>query len=354
MSDGEMSKIFSAFSQADSSVTRNFGGSGLGLSISKQLVERMGGQIGVESKKGVGTKFYFNLPFSKTPAEIQIVHQARPNLAGIKTLIADSGSTNRMILLKTLNAWSAEADSVESGAAALIAVKKALDSASPFHLLILDSRMPEMTGFEVVEKLAIDFPEYKPVIIMTTTEDRSGDLTHARSLGINSYLVKPIIRSSLYEAISRELGKREAHKKTTPPVTSSLDEVLLNSKPLNILLVDDNEDNRMLILSYLKKSPFKVDIAENGKIALDKVQAGNQYDVIFMDMQMPVMDGLTATLLIRKWEVENSKKPMSILALTANALKEEVRRCLDAGCNAHIAKPVKKIVLLKAVIEYGE
>jgi two-component system sensor histidine kinase/response regulator len=259
-----------------------------------------------------------------------------------------------MILLKTLNAWSALTHNVESGALALQAIQAAHDSKSPYHLILLDSRMPGMSGFELVERLSVLYPDSKPVIIMITSEDRSGDLTHARRLGIHSYLIKPIIRSSLYEAISRELGKKEANKKVATPSTSTLDDVLKNTRPLDILLVDDNEDNRMLILSYFKKSPITIDVAENGKIALDKVQTGKKYDLIFMDMQMPVMDGLTATIHIRAWEVEQSRPPMPILALTANALKDEVRRSLDAGCNAHIAKPVKKIVLLKAVIEYTD
>jgi CheY-like chemotaxis protein len=150
------------------------------------------------------------------------------------------------------------------------------------------------------------------------------------------------------------LGKKEGRKKTAPSGKSTLDEVLAGGRPLNVLLVDDNEDNRMLILSYLKKSPYKIEVAENGKIAVDKIQAGAHYDVIFMDMQMPVMDGITATQQIRAWEASHGKPRVTILALTANALKDEVGRCLEAGCDAHVAKPIKKMVLLKALIEHTD
>ncbi|MEO5970198.1 MAG: response regulator [Bdellovibrionia bacterium] len=352
MSEGELGRIFKAFTQADSSVTRNYGGTGLGLSISKQLIEQMGGSIWVESKKEIGTKFSFIVPFSRPPAEIQYIHETRPNLAGIKVLVVDNNATNRLILLKTLNSWSALAVSAENGAMALRAFKQAHDLDSPFQLILLDSRMPNMSGFELVERFTAEFPNSKPVIIMITSEDHSEGIRQSKRLGVNSYLVKPIIRSVLYETISRELGKKDVNKKRATPVNSSFEEVLESSKHLDILLVDDNEDNRELILSYFKKSPFNIEIAENGKVAVDKIQAGNRYDLIFMDLQMPVMDGLTATLLIRAWELEHSKEPVAILALTANVLKEEVCRSLEAGCNAHLAKPIKKIALLKAVIEH--
>jgi CheY-like chemotaxis protein len=186
-------------------------------------------------------------------------------------------------------------------------------------------------------------------VMLLTSDARSGDLTRARSLGLASYLVKPVKRHDLREAIDHALHQARVAASVSPaPPPLSPEE----QGPLRILLADDSADNRLLIQAYLKKYPFQIDIAENGEKAVAKFQSSS-YDLVLMDMQMPVMDGYTATRKIRAWEQQQQVPPTPILALTAYALKEEIQKSLDAGCTAHLAKPIKKSVLLEALAQYG-
>jgi CheY-like chemotaxis protein len=228
-------------------------------------------------------------------------------------------------------------------------LQQSLDSNPPFTLVLLDCRMPGMDGFEVIERIRADHRLSDLTIIMLASDRWADDIAKTYDLGLGGYLVKPIRRSDLQQTISIALGRRHStllsasHRSPSPAAPSC--------KPLRILLIEDSPDNQILIKSYLKETPHRLDLADNGQIGVAKFQNGH-YDLILMDMQMPVMDGLTATKTIRQWEREQDLPAVQIVALTALALKEEASRIFEAGCNAHMTKPLKRITLLELLAAF--
>jgi CheY-like chemotaxis protein len=222
--------------------------------------------------------------------------------------------------------------------------QRAASTDRPYKLVLLDCRMAGMDGFEVAQRLR-SVPAYaEPVILMLSSDDLSPKLRRLREVGLDAYLVKPVKRSDLLQAIAAAMGKGEiAHQKSVMPPPNNAETA--DRRPLRILLAEDSRDNRMLIEAYLKDLPYQLDMAENGEVAVEKFMRYG-YDLVLMDMQMPVMDGYTATRAIRSWEREQNRRPTPIAALTASALEEDVRNTLDAGCTAHLSKPVKKAQLL--------
>ena len=317
----KLGAIFSNFTQADSSDTRKYGGSGLGLAIATRLVALMGGRIWVESEPGKGSTFHFIAPLEVS----NTVSEATPtyDLHGLSALVADRNATNRRIFVETLGHYGAtvvEASTVQETIAAL---GEALRFGRPFDLVFGDCQMP---GIEQIERLAKDGCACGAAMIipMLTTDDLNSKLARVRRLGFQSHLLKPVRRSDLLEVISRaarNLKGRAApasnrrQDATTapaltappPPLTPAPDRApqpRAAPAPLRILLAEDSPDNRLLITAYFKRLPYQVETAENGKVAVEKFTSG-RYDVVLMDIQMPVMDGYTAVRTIRAWEAEH-------------------------------------------------
>jgi CheY-like chemotaxis protein len=341
--------IFERFMQADSSTTRKYGGTGLGLTISKSIVDLMGGTITVESKEGKGSVFSFTAPFAMqtemTPAEDAC---ALVDLTGRRALVIDDNANNRLILREMLTQWGTVVSSVNSGPSGLEALREAQVSGKPYDFVILDYQMPGMDGLTTAVEIRKEPKWSSLAVIMLSSGYPQEDIAAAKKIGIDRFLYKPVKRNDLQEAICGELGKKEEAQ----PQAGSAPAAAAAQKSLNILLVEDNEDNRLLISTYLKKTPHRLHMAENGAVAVEAVKAGN-FDIVVMDMQMPVMDGYTATREIRQWEKERGRTPAPIIALTAYALKEDEKKSLDAGCTGHMTKPIKKAKLLEALAEYA-
>lgn len=342
----KLGTIFESFTQVDASTTRQYGGTGLGLAITQQPIELMNGRIWVESEIGKGSTFSFT-------AQIEVADHPRRRefspaltLHGLKTLVVDDNADNRLILKELLTEWGASVTAVDTGYQGLAELTRHYEDGEPYQLLLLDSRMPGMDGFQVVEHIQNDVAKVGMAIMMLTSDNRKEDLPRCHSLGIANYLVKPVKRRELLKAISSAVDSLRGAQPE-----ASIPEVPGELTSHRILLAEDSKDNRFLVQSYLKKTAYQLDIAENGEIAVEKF-ISNGYDLVFMDMQMPVMDGYTATRSIREWEIDQHLDPIPIVALTAHALKEDTQKSLDAGCTAHITKPIKKIRLLETIWEH--
>jgi two-component system, sensor histidine kinase and response regulator len=338
--------IFERFIQADSSTTRKYGGTGLGVTISKRLVELMGGRIRVESLEGKGSTFSFTACFTPL-AHPQPIHSAGEiDLTGVKILVADDNETNRLILNEALSSWGALVTEVPDGTSALLELQK--DHATkPYRLVLLDCRMPDLSGFEVVQKCMEMSILGGMTVMVLTSDSRSADIAKSYKLGLGGYLVKPILRSDLHKAITIAMNRPNGLGSTV-----AAEPVLQREEhSFKILLVEDSSDNALLIRSYLKKELCEIDHAPNGQAAFERFQGGH-YQLVLMDMHMPVMDGYTATQHIREWERRYGQQPIPILALTAFGMKEEEQKSLNAGCTAHLVKPIRKATLLAAIAHY--
>ncbi len=345
----KLTAIFDTFTQAHSTIARRYGGTGLGLSISQQLAALMGGRIWVESAIGKGSTFHCAVRLGVQTAPAPSKAAGALNLGGVRCLVVDDYPTNRLILRETLFSWGAAVVEADSGEQAMEALNAALASQESYDLLLLDCRMPGMDGFEVIERIHADARLQDLTIIMLASDRWADDIAKTYDLGLGGYLVKPIRRSDLQQTISIALGRS---KRGLPAATSNAPATVApQGRSLRILLVEDSPDNQVLIQSYLKQTNHRIDLADNGQIGVAKFQNGH-YDLILMDMQMPVMDGLTATRTIRRWEQEQGLPAVQIVALTALALKEESARIFEAGCNAHMTKPLKRTTLLELLSAY--
>ncbi len=339
----KLESIFASFTQVDSSTTRKYGGTGLGLTISKKLAEKMGGRIWVESEPGRGSTFSFTVRLrpAESPAGEEAV--AVEQLEGKRVLVVDDNGTNRLIVRRALEARGMRVEEAADGESAIEAFRAARAEGRPYDALLLDCRMPGMDGFTVAETLRREGGDVA-TMMMLTSSNLSTHLKRAQAIGLGAYLVKPVKQQDLLRGVAGLIGERQREA----PGGAAPEERPEAARGKRILLVEDTADNRLLIRAYLKRTPHQLDEAENGEVAVRKFRE-NDYDLVLMDVQMPVMDGYAATRAIRAWEREQGRGPTPIVALTAHAIKEHTERSLEAGCTAHLTKPIKKATLLAKI-----
>ncbi len=336
----KQAKIFEPFSQADVSTTRRYGGTGLGLSISSQLVEMMGGRIWLESEVGVGSTFHFTFTMPMIATDTPTFTRQAAVLSGMRTLIVDDNATNRRILEEMLRNWGMVATGVDSALAALAQLREGALNESEYQLVLLDLMMPKLDGFDLAAQIQqLEFAQ--PTMIMLSSAGRPGDMERCRQIGICRYLMKPILQSELLDAIQEAFGVAVSHPSSTSrPV---------DGRRLRILLAEDGLINQKVAVGLLKEFGHDVVIANNGQQAVEKFEK-DEFDLVLMDVQMPKMDGYEATQAIRSAE-QGRPRRTPIIAMTASAMKGDRERCLAAGMDDYIAKPVTADTLYRALHE---
>jgi two-component system sensor histidine kinase/response regulator len=336
--------IFERFTQADGSTTRKYGGSGLGLTICKQLVTAMEGEIGVNSTAGAGSIFWFQIPFEKQPAEKRgtaplIIEPV--NLSGIRILGVDDNTTNRTILTKTLEGFGCRVDSVASGSKAIESLREAFCSGDPYKVVLLDMQMPGMDGEQTARAIKFD-PDLRAVhIIVLTSIGQRGDAANMEAMGCSGYLLKPVRQNMLYQALLAVLGRIEEKKPAI--ITRHMLAEQKQHSTTHILLAEDNPINQKLVVILLQKAGYSVDAVDNGLQVIEKAKTG-KYHAILMDVQMPEMDGFEATRCIREWEADLNQH-IPIIAMTAHAMTGDRENCLEAGMDDYVSKPIEKNIL---------
>ncbi|HKS09986.1 MAG TPA: response regulator [Pyrinomonadaceae bacterium] len=340
ISETAQRNLFQAFTQADGSTTRKFGGTGLGLAISKQLVELMDGEIGVRSVEGEGSTFWFTARFEKQP-EGAVIEQPNVDFENLRVLIVDDSATNRQILKHQVGSWGMVHEEAESGRQALTLLHAAVQRNEPFSLAVLDLMMPNMDGFELARRIKANPAIAGVRLVMLTSFGERGDAQTARESGIAAYLTKPVRQSQLFDCLAKVISKNSRPETNAPLVPVVTKHSLAEAKIMSnkrLLLAEDNAVNQKVALRQLQKLGYRADAVANGREAVEAL-GRIPYDLVLMDCQMPEMDGYEATAEIRRRE--GAAKHTWIVAMTANALEGDRAKCLAAGMDDYVSKPVK-------------
>jgi signal transduction histidine kinase/DNA-binding response OmpR family regulator len=351
----EVERLFAPFEQADMSTTRRHGGTGLGLTITRHLVERMGGRVWVDSTLGQGSTFHFTARFAvaapgATPAApAPGVAPAEVPLTGRRVLIVDDNHTNRRVLEEMSSGWGMRPLSVDSGPAAIASVESAWTAGEPYEVVLLDVRMPGMDGFAVAEAMGPNPHMAGATIVMLTSDDRTHDQARCDALGLSAYMIKPITKRDLLASLQQALRRRDA---TAVPLAPPVKDAVASAEPaprrLRVLVAEDNEVNVRLAVALLSKLGHSATVVGDGQAAVD-AQARDTFDLILMDVQMPVLGGMDAARLIRDAEAASRQPRVPIVALTARAMKGDREECLAAGMDDYVTKPVRLSELAAAV-----
>ncbi|MCP4713474.1 MAG: response regulator, partial [Deltaproteobacteria bacterium] len=341
--------LFSPFEQADGSVTRKYGGTGLGLAISKQLTEMMGGRIGAHNREGQGATFWFTVQLKKQPEQARADTVPVEDLENVRVLVVDDHATNRLLVSTLLKSWGCRYDEAADGQSALSSLDEAVRTGDPFRAALLDMQMPEMDG-EALGRRIKSVPELREtVLIMMTSLGRRGDAGRLKEIGFAGYLQKPIMQGRLRECLAVCLGLQEKGEEFEAGgivTRHTLSEI--KRRTVKLLIADDNPVNLQVALAMLKKLGYCADTAANGLEAV-KALENIDYDLVLMDCQMPEMDGYEATRQIRSPESAVLNPGVPVIAMTANAMKGDREKCLEAGMDDYIAKPVKKDALAEVI-----
>ena len=341
ISPEKLETIFNAFTQADGSTTRRYGGTGLGLTISQKLAALMGGKIAVESQLGQGSTFHFNARFASAAAAPPPV--APVNLEGFRVLVVDDNATNRCIMEEMLGGLGIQAALADDGAAAVRKLDDSVTAGRPFELLLLDAHMQGMDGFELAEQIR-QRPELSgPTVMMLSSAGQRGDAARCRELGMAAYLTKPVSRVELVQAIQQVLGRGEG----PAPSLVTRHSIRAAASYRRVLLAEDNPVNQLLVIRILRKQGWQVELASNGREAVEKFRAG-RFDVVLMDVQMPELNGFEATAGIREIE-KSTGSHVRVIAMTAHAMKGDRERCLAAGMDGYVSKPIRLDELIRSI-----
>ena len=344
----QLGQLFQGFQQADTSTTRKFGGTGLGLVICKRISALMGGDVGVESEYGQGSTFWATVCVGRSTKPPRRLVLSR-DLQGKRVLVVDDIESARRVLKDLLEPMQLEVDLASDGKEAVAKVSQADAEQSPYDLVFLDWQMPGWDGLEVARRIQEMPLSHRPHHLIVTAYGREEVFKQAHALDIRDVLIKPVSASMVFDSLVRLLGERlpDDHAQDYAPAEDWMDR-LRSIQGARILLVEDNEINQEVATELLKDAGFIVDLAENGRIGVDRVKTGH-YALVLMDMQMPEMDGVAATVEIRR---DPQFADLPILAMTASVMQEDRQRCLEAGMNGHLAKPIEPDELWKALLEW--